>query len=308
MWLNILGKVYVALRYCFGFTRWFNTCSRWYNMNCFQLIKSVLDEIYIEIPGEDDEKDQEITKALEHLRAEYKSLKYGVDINYNEPPIAFAYIFKYVTTHANIVSDIISRTRGLKELFLNDRVAVVAIAGGPGSDLLGILDFLEESEYDPHVVCTTLDKEAKWGDIWYGFDKKLKGLKRLTTIFGDIDICDESSIHKHNKCLKDADLFTIVYFVSEVYKNKDKLINYLKHVFDVAKKEAYFIFVDNHDSGFYKIFDDLADKYGFEIIGKKEGIYKLTPWEDKSDLGEYFGKFGYPKLKANIAFRVIKKN
>lgn len=43
-------------------------------MNCFQIIKSVLDEAYNEIEGNETEKDQLISEGLEYLRNQYSKL------------------------------------------------------------------------------------------------------------------------------------------------------------------------------------------------------------------------------------------
>jgi hypothetical protein len=80
-------------------------------MNCFQIIKSVLDEAYEEIQGNEAEKDQLISDALEYLRVEYSKLIDGVDIDYSHPVTRFAYIYTYVTSHANIVCTITGLTQ-----------------------------------------------------------------------------------------------------------------------------------------------------------------------------------------------------
>ena len=50
-------------------------------MNCFQVIKSVLDEAYGTIPGSDEKKDESIMEQFEILRQQYGDLNgaYGVD-------------------------------------------------------------------------------------------------------------------------------------------------------------------------------------------------------------------------------------
>lgn len=66
-------------------------------MNCFQIIKSVLDEAYSQIPGDENEKDEKIQGALEYLRGEYSRLLVECTIDYKDPIIRFAYIYAYVT-------------------------------------------------------------------------------------------------------------------------------------------------------------------------------------------------------------------
>ncbi|MEG4859278.1 hypothetical protein QUB75_17330 [Microcoleus sp. K1-B6] len=54
-------------------------------MNCFQIIKSVLDEAYVQIPGDESEKDEVINDALEYLREEYSHLSQECNIDYSDP-------------------------------------------------------------------------------------------------------------------------------------------------------------------------------------------------------------------------------
>ena len=54
-------------------------------MNCFQIIKSVLDEAYVQIPGDQAEKDEVINDALEDLRGEYSYLSQECNIDYSAP-------------------------------------------------------------------------------------------------------------------------------------------------------------------------------------------------------------------------------
>ncbi|MEG4445611.1 hypothetical protein QUB47_26395 [Microcoleus sp. AT9_B5] len=54
-------------------------------MNCFQIIKSVLDEAYVQIPGDEAEKDEVINDALEYLRGEYSQLSQECNIDYSDP-------------------------------------------------------------------------------------------------------------------------------------------------------------------------------------------------------------------------------
>ncbi|MEG4485235.1 hypothetical protein [Microcoleus sp. D2_18a_B4] len=54
-------------------------------MNCFQIIKSVLDEAYVQIPGDEAKKDEVINNALEYLRGEYSHLWQECNIDSSDP-------------------------------------------------------------------------------------------------------------------------------------------------------------------------------------------------------------------------------
>jgi hypothetical protein len=66
-------------------------------------------------------------------------------------------------------------------------------------------------------------------------------------------------------------------------------------------------FVDNNNAGFYDWFDKLAKEHGIAILKSSETCMTPPIDENKHDLGEYFDKFGYPKLKANVAYRIGRK-
>jgi len=51
----------------------------------------------------------------------------------------------------------------------------------------------------------------------------------------------------------------------------------------------------------------LAKKYGVEILKSTKALMTVPTDENKHDLGKYYEKFGHPKLKANIAYRIGRK-
>src|SRR2546421_1258589 len=142
-------------------------------MSVFELIKSVLDELYARIPGEEAEKDAAIKEKLASLSRGYKALAKGVVNDYADDTTRFAYIYKYVTSHANIVFSAIEDSAELSALFDKEKVNVTCIGGGPGSDFLGVLKYVIRHHKNPHLRCALLDKEEAWVDCWNDVDEKL---------------------------------------------------------------------------------------------------------------------------------------
>lgn len=93
-------------------------------MNCFQLIKTVLDEAYAEIPGTPSERDKSIRAQCTEMSAAYAELLTKGCLDYSNPARRFGYIFKYTTSHANIVCERIAGSKPLRSLFDRDRVLV----------------------------------------------------------------------------------------------------------------------------------------------------------------------------------------
>ena len=276
-------------------------------MNVFQLIKSVLDEIYVRIPGEQDEKDSKIRKQLASLRAAYAELQKGVTNDYSDPTTRFAYIHKYVTSHANIVYQLLKNCPELTRLFDNEQVNITCVGGGPGSDFLGILKYIIRSDKAPHLRCNLFDKEESWAECWNDVDEKLKSALRISTFFVPFDVTDPNSWSTYQKFLK-SDLFTMVYFVSEITTLREKAESFFANLFQNAKPGALLLFVDNNNEMFYGWIDQLTSQHGLKTIKSGETVVGMEDLsEEKRDLGEYYEKFEDPKLTANVAFRIYQK-
>lgn len=275
-------------------------------MTIFQLIKTVLDEVYLQIDakGEND-RDLLISEQVKYLTRQYKKLLFSKEsIDYKNPATRFAYIFKYVTCHANLVYNQIFN---ISELFNQSKMMVSCIGGGPGSDLLGILKFLLKQRKTPHLRCFILDREEVWSDSWCDVDDKLNVDFRISTHFERLDITNMNSwIHK-TKYL-DSDLYTLIYFMSEIHKNKDDADEFFDALFTKAKNGAKFLYIDNNHPEFYSRIDLFAQKYKLKILKSEHGHFPINDClEEKKDLKEYFEKFGDPKLKPDVAIRIFEK-
>lgn len=281
-------------------------------MNVFQLTKTVLDELYAKIPGATKkEKDAKVNAALTYLAERYGKLlsASGPSLDYSDPVTRFAYIFRYVTCHANLVCSVIEQSDELKALFKQDKVSVTCLGGGPGSDFLGILKYVMASRKQPELKCRLLDKEAAWAESWEDVDEKVKVPFRISNNFHPIDVGDYASWSDKSKYLQ-ADLFTLIFFVSELFaKLKEPAGQFLKHVLVGAKPGALLLYIDDNNSSFYSWFDKLLFDNGWEIIDQGRGSMRLPREEQTKDLGEYCkeGRFGSPRLKPDVAWRIARK-
>lgn len=275
-------------------------------MNCFQIIKSVLDEAYNQIEGNESEKDGSISDALVYLRDQYSKLLTGVTIDYSHPITRFAYIYAYVTSHANLVSTIINNSSDLSVLFDKERVNVACLGGGPGSDFLGVLKYLMLNGKKPRVSFQLCDKEKTWAESWNGVDDMVDPEFRISTSYLPIDVTNPEDWQSFTKYFQ-SDLFTMIYFMSEVLALRDKADEYFANLFEKAKCGSLFLFVDNNSPEFYNWFDELAHKFGVEILKSNEGNMIVPTHEEKKDLGEYYNKFSSPKITAKVAYRIGRK-
>jgi hypothetical protein len=281
-------------------------------MQVFELVKAVLDENYAMIPGTPKERDARICKRLKELQKGYSALANENAVAYDQPSIRFAYIYRYVTSHANLVYQCILNNKALRNLFQHSKIIIGCIGGGPGSDLVGILKFMSTSSAKPakeqKLQCHILDGESGWADAWSDVGDKLNTDFKISldTCFIPMDVTNESKWSQQSKYLK-ADLFTMVYFASEIYSKQKEAVPFFKHVFAKMKPGAFLLYIDNNAPCFTDWFDSLVKTGGLEVLQSDEQKEKMTTDEQKTALGEYLKKFPSVKLEANVAFRVCKK-
>jgi len=281
-------------------------------MNFFQLIKQVLDDLYADIPGTESEKDALIRDAMAYMRKWYRTmltpeLRSADCIDYSDPVVRFAYIYKYTTAHASYVHQCIEQCPDLSQLFEKDRLTASCIGGGPGSDFLGILKYMIRRSKGTALTCFLYDREVAWGESWGDIGAKLSDTHfRIFPNFQRMDIAIPAEWQSLTKYLK-SDLVTISYFMSEIIHEVDRCQRFLEHLFRNAQDGTLFLFLDNNLDDVFGWFDDLAKSNDVFHLYEYEGEMIISSDEQKDDLEPYLSKFDYPKLRANIAYRVSRK-
>jgi hypothetical protein len=276
-------------------------------MNCFQLIKTVLDEAYADIPGDQAAKDAAIKTQMDALSSEYVTLREKGCLDYSDPARRFAYLFTYTTSHANLVYERIQASAALSKVFDAQDVMVSCIGGGPGSDFLGILKHCQRGGKTPNLTCHLLDRDSAWGESWSDVGKKVNGALHLTTHFNPFDVTDPTKWKVFKKHCG-ADVFTLIYFMSEVYALRDKADEYFNTLFSSMKPESVLLFVDNNSPEFFDWFDAYVTKHGLTVLESNSGKMQLPYHEEKGDLEPYKTRLKRdPKLGANVAWRIVQK-
>ena len=274
-----------------------------------QLIKLVLDELYsdTDLPN-DAAKDAAINERLEQLSASYSRLKSAqrAEIDYSDPISRFAYIYKYTVAHSDYIKQLINGNRSLQALFDAPEVSVACIGGGPGCDLLGILKYMILAGCTSTLTSYLFDRERAWGDSWSEVARPLKANFQLYPVFQQLDATDPTTWKSYKKFLR-AELFTLSYFVSELWTLRDRAEPFFKYCFTNARPGAYFLFIDNNDSDFVGWYDGMAAAYGVEHIRGVACRMAFSIDEEKMDLEPYYSKFGWPKRESNVCFRISRK-
>jgi hypothetical protein len=279
-------------------------------MNCFSLVKNVLDETYAQIPGNESERDELIKSKLEYLQRQYEGLFKGNKVDYSDYATKFAYIYKYVTCHANCVLQILKQNQGTIKV-QGSEVNLACLGVGPGSDVLGIIKYLNNGQKlnSFKLKFNLFDRDKTWEDYWEIISQKVKDSKNIGFLpYHEFDILNPDNLSSNVDIFQKADIFTMSYFMSEVFTYCNQPKEYFDKLFSQAKSGSYFLFIDNNSPQYYQLFDDLAKAHNVNILKNEEREFGMPYDEQKSDLGIYFTNFAhYPKLEADIAYRIGKK-
>jgi hypothetical protein len=158
-------------------------------MKFFELVRSVLDELYDEVPGNSEaERDALVLEKLDYLHRQYANCWKGVNIDYGDPAVRFAYVHCYTTSHASFVAQLISGTPELRKLFNRTEVEMSALGGGPGTELLGALKHCMAKGRQLALRCNLFDRQLAWAEAWADVDVKIKASFTVSTRFLQMDV------------------------------------------------------------------------------------------------------------------------
>jgi hypothetical protein len=286
-------------------------------MTIFELVKAALDEMYEEGKEEyGEELDKTINERLEYLSDSYTKLTQAgrIPLNYTDPATRFGYVYRYSSAHGDYLTQVLQETQADvgAPLFDKEELSVTCIGGGPGSDIIGLMKYLElrkGKEPVRSVTCYLMDKEQAWSDTWMGVGQQMDFGVTLNVHVLPLDVTNAGSWKTVKNPWK-ADLFTMSYFVSEVYSLDEKtgvVTEFWKRVFERARAGAMFLYNDNDSPRFTDYFDELCNGAKLQTIYASRSIKTPSPWEQKDGLAHYLELFGPPKLKAQLAYRLLRK-
>lgn len=291
----------------------------------FGMVRNVLDDLLSEVYS--GTWVDVIRCELKNLSDGYRGLSYGGSVNYRKIKTCFAYLYCYMAAHANAVYMRIRYTPALRDLFNKPSVHVSCLGGGPGSDFLGILKFMASCGVQTELTCYTYDKETRWKAVW---DCLLSILYPSLTLpddyqFRTFDVTETRDWKKYPD-LEQSDLFTMIFFLSELLSKKEQAEHFFLDLFKRAKSGAFFLFVDNHFGGSEKWFDDMIAAHNTSYHVYQPGyiicenlrdniMLHLESDEQVVDLGPYYQRLrrpgeqhaAEPRQRLRVNFRICHK-
>jgi hypothetical protein len=280
-------------------------------LSCFDMVKGVLNKLYLEIPGSGFlSRDTCVETELQKLSDAYKgeNLENNVKgINYHNLITKFAYAHTYLACHADLVFQIIKSSPDLEEAFRREVLNISCIGSGPGSEVLGIIKYLKYVGKFPHLNFDLYDREYSWKTIWSKLLTKQLVFETTTIRPESLDVIN-CALKNHTNMFN-AEIYTMIYIMSELYANKSKASLFFYDLLEKMKPGSLILFIDNGHSNYYGWFDELLFYYDFEFLFygdthkytmmDQELIYCLEPYNSR------FRRI--PKTTATISYRVCRK-
>lgn len=196
-------------------------------------------------------------------------------------------------------------------------ISVCCLGGGPGSDIFGLLRFLDSMDTKPILQASIYDRESLWGETWNSISTELmhKHGIFMTTAYHSMNLSDRAT----ERTLMQTDfgkfnLFMLIKFWSSVYKS-EVAKNSLSLIFSRAKPGSYVLYIDNKDkerkflTGLSEILPEANWQKVFEnSFDRDTERFPLSRKEDKQLLKEYFEFLQWsPLLNPSVCVSVFKK-
>lgn len=275
-------------------------------MKCFDVVNTVLDATYEEVPEEAAGRDAAIAQALDRTRKTYGTLMDNGGPDFSDPATRFGYVFSYVPAHAHWIYDLIDRSDEAKAIFASDKARVTCLGGGPGSDVVGVLKYLDEADIECKLFIEIIDGCEDWKATWSDLAFQLDWDEPLHTDYVIHDVAKPKSWSSPTKIAK-ADIISLSFFISEVYHLDPR--PYFAEMLGRAKSGALVLVIDNRTCEVWELIDQLAKEQGFETLYAWDGTEKIYDSNERSEvLAHYAEKFSArSKLTGRIFKRIYRK-
>lgn len=202
------------------------------------------------------------------LENEYKKLSVdGRDpIDYSDIATQAVYVFKYAMPRAYFADEFLRRHREKigAPLFKRDHINVVSFGGGPASELVGLINFLEEhsDEEVASISYAVLDKNGEWEQV------ALKVISEIDTPIGiefefrELDFADSAGCKKIG--VHDTDLLMFSYVSSELcaLDQRDLIQQNLNEILSTMATQTRMLFIESKFTKFVKYFKRTKGFFG----------------------------------------------
>lgn len=278
----------------------------------FKLVKSVLDDLDRLITKRHGvDATAKVQSRLKTLSNEYTSLTSAIrnPVDYSDPVTRFAYVFSYVGAHSSYIKQRLVSCKDLRALLAQDSpLRVTCVGGGPGSEMLGLLQACVDLNRKKQLTVWLLDREESWSETWAEIDTRLDSDFKISSNFRQSDVTSYKTFENLQKAFS-SDIFILSFFMSEVFSFRDQAQPFFAQMISDMPPGSIVLYIDNSSDEFTNYAESVFTSVLFELI-HSETKERLMPGgaEQTSDIEPYKTKFGRtPKIQSNASVRIWKK-
>lgn len=278
-------------------------------LNYFKLVDETIQSVFdLNIPSTNEKDLTEMlkTKEREMQRRYYNDEQIAYSDDYNQ----IIYLYKYVPCHADLIKCIFDRRdTSLKDFFYgvhskNNYVNVAIVGCGPGTELLGLANWVERQYFDVRInlKISLLDQISEWErvcrtiaqQIYSNYQLNLNLLEvKFHLIGAGNPLINNSRVYE---LIEESDIYIMSYVFSEIIIDKFKVDKFSDLIHDIShhgKNGSKVIFIDRNE---YRIRNEL------ERIARSVGLSDLLISQTFQDLEYTFPEYADPKFnfKLNI--------
>ena len=219
-----------------------------------------------------------VRERRESLEEEYKGLTVdGRDpIDYSDLASRALYVFAYAAPRAYFAHEFLCRHRAEvgKPLFAQNHLDIISFGGGPASELVGLIHYLDDHEDEAvtSIKYTVLDKGGEWKRVAKHVIKGIESEIAIEHSFLEVDFAD------HDGCaeidIAGADLLMFSYISSELcaLEAKDDIEKNLNDILSKMTGGTRMLFIESKVTQFIKFFKDCKGYYGKKINDDDRGV------------------------------------
>lgn len=171
-------------------------------------------------------------------------------IPYSSLSAQTAYVFAYAPARAEFTRQYLHRHREAlgEPLFETAHIEVVSFGGGPASELVGLVRYLESDAADEPVQSITyvvFDKDGQWAETATGIIESLDTDIAVEVRYEEVDAASRRRMAEID--LSQTDLVVLSYIMSELTKvgRKDQIAENFRNTFRTMKLNSKILFIDN---------------------------------------------------------------
>jgi hypothetical protein len=225
-------------------------------------------------------------------------------ISYSSLSAQTAYVFAYAPTRAEYTRQYLVRHRRAfgRALFGRPKVNIVSFGGGPASELVGLVRYLESAQADElveQIDYTVYDKDGEWSGVATSVVEDLDTDIAINVCYEDVDAISRKRMTQID--LSAVDMVIFSYIMSELAKlgRKDQIVENFRTVLAGLPVGSKILFLDNKHRIFIDFFQSCKLVTGLKqknddgdqvvcdfpaLIGTFDIISRGLDWLPRTDL------------------------